>query len=209
MIYLTGDIHGEVKYITGFCMTYQPRPTDCIMLLGDVGANYHRDQRDSRRKESLNRHGVTILCIHGNHEQRPAGIPSYKMKEWNGGQVWYEEEYPNLLFAKDGEIYTIAGKRFIAIGGAYSVDKPYRVSNKLGWWPDEQPSEEIKRYVEKQLSGNRIDYVLPHTCPFRYEPTERFMPGVDQSKVDSSTEKWLGQIEANLDYNNKKVFVRV
>lgn len=89
MIYLTGDIHGEVKYIKRFCMLYQPRPTDCIILLGDVGANYFLDYRDSQRKTTLNGFGVPILCIHGNHEQRPAGIPSYKMKEWNGGQVWY------------------------------------------------------------------------------------------------------------------------
>lgn len=33
----------------------------------------------------------------------------YKLQEWNGGKVWVEEAYPNILFAKDGEIYDIAG----------------------------------------------------------------------------------------------------
>ena len=51
----------------------------------------------------------------------------YKLQEWNGGKVWVEEAYPNILFAKDGEIYDIAGMKTIVIGGAYSVDKFYRL----------------------------------------------------------------------------------
>ena len=45
----------------------------------------------------------------------------YKLQEWNGGKVWVEEAYPNILFAKDGEIYDIAGMKTIVIGGAYGV----------------------------------------------------------------------------------------
>lgn len=76
----------------------------------------------------------------------------YKLQEWNGGKVWVEEAYPNILFAKDGEIYDIAGMKTIVIGGAYSVDKFYRLSKGYNWFEDEQPSDEIKAYVEKQLS---------------------------------------------------------
>lgn len=53
----------------------------------------------------------------------------YKLQEWNGGKVWVEEAYPNILFAKDGEIYDIAGMKTIVIGGAYSVDKFYRLND--------------------------------------------------------------------------------
>ena len=127
------------------------------MILGDVGANYGKDERDAELKKALNKLKPTILCIHGNHEIRPWNIPTYKSKEWNGGTVWYEEAYTSLLFAKDGEIYDIEGLRHIVIGGAYSVDKFYRLSRGYGWWADEQPSEEIKRYVEQQLKDNSID----------------------------------------------------
>ncbi len=200
MICITGDIHGETKYVTQLCERYAPSPTDCVILLGDVGVNYHCDLRDRRRKEELAACGVPILCIHGNHEQRPAGLGPYSLKEWNGGQVWVEEDFPQLLFTKDGEIYTIDGYRFIAIGGAYSIDKLYRISNRIGWWPDEQPSVEIKEYTERQLAAHRIDYVLSHTCPFRYEPKERMLPGFDRSRIDDSTERWLDTIEASTDY---------
>ena len=42
--------------------------------------------------------------------------------------------------------------------------------------------------------------ILSHTCPFKYEPTEMFLAGIDQSTVDASTERWLDQIEENTDY---------
>lgn len=200
MIYYTGDIHGQKYEIERFCKRFKPTADDVIVILGDVGANYSRDERDAELKTALNRVKPTILCIHGNHEIRPWHIPTYKTKEWNGGIVWYEEEYPSVLFAKDGEIYNLDGLRHIAIGGAYSVDKFYRIRYGCGWWPDEQPSAEIKAYVKRQLRNNPVDVILSHTCPFKYKPVEAFLPGVDQSTVDTSSEKWLDEIEESTDY---------
>ncbi len=200
MIYYTGDIHGSKLEIVTFCMRFEPSENDTIIILGDVGANYYGDKRDNSLKASFAELKPTIFCIHGNHEMRPWNIPTYKTKEWNGGIVWYEEEYPNILFAKDGEIYDIEGAKHLVIGGAYSVDKYYRISRGYGWWEDEQPSEEIKQYVEKQIKEKAFDVVLTHTCPFKYEPIETFLPGIDQSTVDTSTEKWLDKIEESIDY---------
>lgn len=200
MIYYTGDIHGQKYEIERFCKRIKPTKDDTIVILGDVAANYSQDERDTELKQALNKLKPTILCIHGNHEIRPWNIPTYKTKKWNGGTVWYEEEYPSVLFARDGEIYDLEGLRHIAIGGAYSVDKFYRIARGYGWWEDEQPSDEIKQYVEQQLQENKIDVILSHTCPFKYEPVEVFLPGIDQSTVDTSTEKWLDAIEDTTDY---------
>jgi hypothetical protein len=92
--------------------------------------------------------------------------------------------------------------KYIAIGGAYSVDKEYRLLMGWNWWKDEQPSEETKKYAQNQLEKNNwnIDVVLSHTVPLKYEPVEVFLPGIDQSKVDKSTEEWLNKIENRLSY---------
>ena len=42
--------------------------------------------------------------------------------------------------------------------------------------------------------------MLSHTVPLKYEPVEVFLPGIDQSKVDKSTERWLDGIEERLQY---------
>ena len=88
-----------------------------MIILGDVGLNYYGDSRDRRNKEKVANLPITLFCIHGNHEERPYHIQTYRTQIWRGGEVYYEPEYPNILFAKDGEIYDFDGKKAIAIGG--------------------------------------------------------------------------------------------
>ena len=204
MFYITGDTHGDFSRIECFCERMHPTADDTMIILGDAGFNYYGNWRDQVAKEKMARMPLTIFSIHGNHEMRPATIPSYHIVEWNGGKVYVEDEFPNLLFAIDGEVYDLGGNRAIVIGGAYSIDKYYRLSRGWNWWPDEQPSAEIKARVERMLENQnwQIDAVLSHTVPLKYEPVEVFMGGIDQSNVDKSTEEWLDTIEEKLWYKH-------
>lgn len=201
MIYLTGDIHGDPTQVELFCSKMQLTENDTIIMLGDVGVNYYGGKRDRLPKRILSSLPVTFLCIHGNHEMRPQNIPEYRPTVWNGGRVLVDEANPNILFAEDGEIYELDSKKALAIGGAYSVDKFYRLQRGFGWWADEQPSELTKRKVERVVNECKgIDIILSHTCPKKYIPTEMFLPMIDQSTVDNSTEEWLDTIEESVDY---------
>lgn len=197
-IFITGDTHRDFGRIFEFCEENDTSYEDIMIILGDAGINYYLNQRDADLKEYLSDCPITLFCIHGNHEERPFMIDSYEEKLWHGGIVYYEEAYPNLLFAKDGEIYDFDGKKAIAIGGAYSVD---RFTRDI-WFDTEQPTEEIKNYVEQQLekANWQVDYVFSHTAPEQYEPTWAFIPGLNQSFVDKSTEEWLDGIERRLNY---------
>lgn len=175
-IYLTGDTHGQFERIISFCERQQVQPESTFIILGDVGLNYYGDRRDNRGKDNLTKIPITFFCIHGNHEMRPSEELGYQVKEYHGGKVWVQPEYPNLVFAIDGEIYDFFGHSCIVIGGAYSVE---RVLSERDW---------------------KIDVVLSHTCPLRYEPAEVFLSMIDQSSVDKSTEQWLGTIESRLHY---------
>ena len=203
MIYYTGDIHGDVLHIRDMVTKYEITDQDVIVILGDVGMNYYgNNYGDQHRKKKLNKLGVPVFCIHGNHEMRPETIPTYHEDTWQGGTVYVEDAYPNLLFAKDGEVYDLDGQSALVIGGAYSVDKWYRLRMDMNWFADEQPSDEIKSRVMRKLENlnRKVDVVLSHTCPERYIPVEAFLSGIDQSTVDNSTEEWLGQVEAQLEY---------
>ena len=46
----------------------------------------------------------------------------------------------------------------------------------------------------------QLDIVLSHTVPIEWEPVWAFIPGLDQSTVDKSTEKWLQYIYDNLKF---------
>lgn len=202
MIYITGDTHGDFNRYFDFTDKIKPSEKDLMIVLGDAGLNYYSGKKDIINKGFVNDFPFATFCIHGNHEMRPGDIPSYKTKDFHGGTVWYEEEFPNILFAKDGEIYDFDGYSCLVIGGAYSVDKDYRLAQGWFWSEKEQPSDEIKAYVEKQLSEreNKVDIVLSHTCPLKHEPIEVFLSCIDQSKVDKSTEAWLDMIENKIEY---------
>lgn len=201
--YITGDTHGNFNRIDYFCQRFETSKEDILCILGDAGINYYLNKKDYMLKQVLQDMPITFFCIHGNHEERPFNISTYITKKWNGGIVYYEEEFPNILFAKDGEIYNINGKSILVIGGAYSVDKEYRLLKGWSWFKDEQPSKEIVKYIEKQITKQRhFDIVLTHTCPIKTEPRHMFLPFIDQSKVDKTTELLLQRIADWITFDN-------
>ena len=244
--YITGDIHGDFKDLKKRILSSSIVAGDCLIILGDACFNYFRTKQDDALKAKVNEFGITIFCIHGNHEIRPQNIASYRTKVWGGGTVWYQPEFPNILFAKDGEIYNIGGNRTLVMGGAYSVDKYYRAARYylsdfydipmyvfrpllqisagdsvseeekrlvdkylekvkdtsiFKWWKDEQISDEdMKKINELIKENNSFDLVLSHTCPQKFEPTEVFLPSVNQDDVDKRMENWLNEIELKINY---------
>ena len=172
-------------------------------MLGDVGVNYSRNISDLVEKEKLQSSGRTYFCIHGNHEKRPESIYSYKEQEWNGGTVYVENEFPNLFFAKDGEVYDLEGVKLLALGGAYSVDKYYRQMLGYGWFADEQISKNRRAEILSHIKQiKEVDIVASHTCPEQWQPTDLFLNNLDQSTVDKSMEEWLSEVERNLTYKH-------
>lgn len=202
MIYITGDTHGNFQRIKEFCQEQQTTTNDYLIILGDAGINYFGDH-DNKLKEELTKIPITFLCVYGNHEERPENIKTYKEINLFDGIMYQEKNYPNLLFFKDSEVYTILNKKVLVIGGAFSVNKDLMIERGYKWFKDEQPSELIKKQTLNNLKENnyQVDYILSHTCPYKYLPYEMFYVGVNQDKVDQSTEKFLDLIEELTDYH--------
>ena len=202
MIFITGDTHGYFATRLYQLDHYCPGINDTLVILGDVGINYNRNESDYALKQELAKEEITFFCIHGNHEERPVHIPTYRKIRYRGGIAWQEKEFPNLIFAKDGEIYDFSGKKTLVIGGAYSADRDFRKKCGWAWFPDEQPTAEIRAYVEQQLDAVnwKVDVVFSHTVPRKYEPVEIYPSSFDQSTLDHTTEDWLDLIEDRLDY---------
>ena len=217
-IYITGDTHRNFNRIFHFAKAKDLSSDDLIIILGDAGINFLDNWKDRFLKEELTKClPVNLFCLHGNHEIRPQRIRSYKETIWMGGKAYIEPDYPSLIFAKDGEIYTLDGLRTLAAGGALSIDKGKRIAKHEAnpqvvprtWWPDEQPSKKIKKRIKARLEkeGWRIDVILSHTCPMRIWreiASESRLEGharkIEQLMMDMSTEEFLGELEERLDY---------
>ena len=207
--FITGDKHRDFRTIIRFCRREKTTCADTVIILGDAGLNVDGDWRDNRLKKRLARLPITIFCIHGNKENRPEHIPSYKREMYAGGPVYVEPRYPNLLFAVDGGIYRFGGKTAVVIGGAHSVDRHRKDAR---WWPDEEPDAETRARIEHTLleRGNHLDYIFSHAAPLKFEPVEMLASrsAADQSSkkrvfpldIDKSLARWLDTLEERLDY---------
>ena len=216
---MTGDIHGDpirLWSIENFCNNHKTTTDDWLICLGDVGLNYYgaKSKKEIVIKNEVAKLPIKMFCIHGNHERRPRETAGYQQIEITEGAIrgpmLWNPRYPNQYFAIDGAVYKIQTPERklngLVCGGAYSVDKYYRLQCGENWWPDEQPSELIKGVVRLMASQNQIDIMLTHTCPLRFEPTELFIDGIDQSTVDTSTEEFFDDIYEQFPADQKPMW---
>ena len=207
MIWVIGDIHGSFKPIRNFSQWNLNKQTedDVMICLGDFGGNFFFDYRDEKFKEKLGKYHMTYFVIRGNHEQRPSLCAQDRPTAWHqelffDNYVWVENDYPYIKYAMDcPSVYTINGYKTLVIPGAYSVDKYYRLAVGNTWFEQEQLTESEMEVGRILVSFYRqFDLILSHTCPIIYEPTDLFLGGIDQSMVDKTMERYLGEIENDL-----------
>lgn len=212
-----GDTHGQFNWMTIGCLNnYKPEET-AIIILGDAGFNFYLNKFDDRLKREVNVRGIKIYCVRGNHEARPQDVDGYKLvyDDDVNGEVYVQDEYPNIRFFKDWGNYRLGKYRVAVIGGAYSVDKWWRLQRaniqtlsdknyfnpkKTGWFPNEQLSAEEMAQAEKDLSGAQYDFIFTHTCPKDWQPTDLFLSSIDQSTVDDSMELWMNNLKDTIKW---------
>lgn len=204
---LTGDTHGRVverlKVARALFPQYAPDDTG-IIILGDSGFNFYLNKRDYKLKQAANDFGYTIYCVRGNHEERPEKIATMETRIdlAVGGEVYLEPEFSQIRYLKDGGIYRFSNLTTLILGGAYSVDKEYRLlTNPKLWFATEQLSKDERAKILSEVKGKSFDMILSHTVPYSLRPTDLFLPMIDQSKVDESTEFWLEKVKHSVDYN--------
>lgn len=214
-VYIMGDIHGSTHPIKEFIRRNKDKQfdnTDTLILLGDSGLNYHLDERDYFFKKALCKLPFTYFVIRGNHEERPSicmqnNPDKWEWSEFFGGSVFQEKDFPQIKYAGDGPgVYEIPCEdktyKTLVLPGAYSVDKGYRIYMGYAWFEQEQmsPAEITFAWDLIEQNNNSFDLILSHTCPIMFEPTDLFLPMVDQNLVDKSMERFLGSVEYHIDY---------
>ena len=205
MIYIIGDRHGDLEFVREFCDDHPGiSRDDVLIILGDVGINYDLNRQEKKVKKMLAKLPVTLLCVHGNHEERPRNIKGYKETEYFDGIVYQERRFPNILFCRDGENYRIGNRHFFVLGGAYSTDKYLRLEKGWKWFSSEQPSPDDRINAENMIRqcDYHFDIVLSHTCPRKYIGKGLKHVYHDQHEIDYSTEDWLDDIENRITYNH-------
>lgn len=200
--YVTGDTHGVMSR---FDWLEMQNPEEVgVIILGDSGCNFYKSKNKRHEvKSSLEKYGCTFYLVRGNHEDRPENIEDIEIffDEDVHGNVYLEKEYPYIRYLMDGGNYIFNGHSTLVVGGAYSIDKWYRLQNHWTWYPEEQLTEQEMSTILAENVGKHFDFVFTHTCPLKWEPTDLFLEGIDQSNVDKTMEMWFCQLKDAIDWD--------
>lgn len=160
LIGITGDTHGDLN----FMQIYKARKLGVthFIVCGDFGYIWDGSNKEQRRLDYLNKIGIKILFLDGNHENHVL-LNEYPISEMYDGKVHKIRD--NIIHLIRGEVYNIDGNKYFVFGGANSTDIEFRKEGK-SWWKEEKPNNEDKQNAYKNLSKHNfeVDYILTHTC---------------------------------------------
>jgi len=165
-ILVSGDWHGHSSAAKACAKKAQQEGCDIIVQVGDFGFWPHTDPD---YVDTVSRHitkrGLVLVWIDGNHENFDALYDG----NWpvTAGGFWKIAE--NVLYAPRGHRWVWDEVRFLALGGGYSIDKEWRLSQgPIGqyWWPEETITQ---RQVYDCIAGGETDVMFTHDCPLGVE----------------------------------------
>lgn len=210
-VFIRGDTHGNYDWLREWCNDNNTTRDDILIILGDNSLRFEGalTARERARKSFVCSMPITIFCVRGNHDRPFTNqwqldcelIPNPMLNSFNP-PMWHDKEYPNLWYFMDYGVYYIKNRSFLIIGGAYSVDKFYRLAMHWTWYPEEQLTRDEWLDLLDLVHDRKFNYVLTHTCPYEWRPTDLFLKNIDQSQVDSSTEEWLSDVNKYINWEH-------
>lgn len=158
MVYVTGDMHGDLRHLKGAKL----KRGDTLIVCGDFGFVWYGDKRDAAALGALSRKKYTILFVDGVHENYDL-LATYPLVEYGGAPAW--QLAPNLYRLCRGEVYTIEGRTYFAFGGGEEPLEQELRADTGSYYDCCMPSEaELTRGREALAAvGNRVDYIVTHS----------------------------------------------
>lgn len=195
-IILAGDTHGDANAVKTLMEKARDIEADALFVLGDFGIWDHHDGGSFTDHVSrfTERYEVPVFFLPGNHDNYDL-LFQWEAEKPRTADGFYEIK-PNLYYSPRGHRWTWSGVSFLSLGGAYSVDKEWRViqdgvdlaqvrsmkqrglslnvaetylfeHGQKRWWHQEEISEQEMRDAMK---GGPVDVMLAHDKPRDAKP---------------------------------------
>lgn len=159
MVYITGDLHGDLSRFSAPAMR-KIRKGDTLIVCGDFGFIWSGGRKEQKILKKLGSLPYTVLFLDGRHENYEL-LAQYPITEWQGGRAQVIEG--NLIHLMRGEIYTIEDESYFVFGGGETEEPEMRTAANT-WWEEEMPTEEEMARGLQHLAqrDNRVTYILTH-----------------------------------------------
>ncbi len=159
LIYVTGDVHGDLSRFKGRSAK-KLKKNDVLIVCGDFGFVWDGSKKEAATLKWLGKRGYEILFVEGTHDNLDL-LAQYPLVEYRGGSARQISGRCYQLLR--GEIYTIDERTFFTFGGGESPDMDTRVPGET-WWENELPSQQELSHGRETLAAhnNQVDFVVTH-----------------------------------------------
>jgi Icc-related predicted phosphoesterase len=165
-VLFVGDTHANLNWTRFVIDSAKRLDADVIVQVGDFG--YWEHTEHGRKfldavNEALAEADLDLIWIDGNHENHTVLRLNYgpggNFHDPTPDGFWRIRE--RVFHAPRGSRWTWHGRRFLACGGAYSIDRNWRRPGE-SWWPEETiDDEDVRRCIE----GGQADVMVTHDTP--------------------------------------------
>jgi predicted phosphodiesterase len=169
-ILVAGDLHGSITHSRWVVQRAVDLGIEEILQVGDFGFWTH-ERRGVRFLDQINRmlvsSGRRMTVVRGNHDNVKL---IHDMHGHDLDSDGFIRVRPNLRLAPDGLVWTWGGRRFIALGGAYSLDKQYRLQweectgPETHWFPGEEMTTEAMEAAVRDAAPG-VSVIVAHDRP--------------------------------------------
>lgn len=154
-IAILGDIHGNTERACNAVKWAAEHGAEAIIQVGDFG--YRMSPWFLLKlQKTLEDTGILLGWVGGNHDEWP------KLDAWQAEHgVTAIPVRPNIFYLPRTYRWTWSGMRFLAMGGAVSVDKKWRTPG-VEWWPRETIDW---HEAQKACDDGPVDVIISHDVP--------------------------------------------
>ena len=157
MIYVTGDMHGDINRLK----TKEVRSLkkdDTLIICGDFGFVWDGSDKERRLVRWIGKRRFNVLFVDGANDNMEL-LGSYPQAEWQGGKV--RELGGRLRLAGRGEIFEIEGKKIFTFGGGdVEDDMAVGAGEESVSFTNAQEIEYA--WQNLQRAGCKVDYIITH-----------------------------------------------
>ncbi|MDR1805297.1 MAG: metallophosphoesterase [Clostridium sp.] len=164
MVYVTGDMHGIMDRFSAPALR-RLKKGDYLLVCGDFGFIWDGGKEESAFLKKIGKKKYTVAFVDGSHENFEL-LDKYPKEDFCGGKA--RHICGNLWYLMRGELYTIDGESYFAMGGGENTDFESQ-TGAAAWTGREMPTdEELQHGVESlRRHGSKVDYIITHEPPMK------------------------------------------
>ena len=157
MIYITGDMHGDIERFKSKELR-RLKKGDTLIVCGDFGFVWDDTKKEKRLLKWIGKRRYNTLFVEGTNDNITL-LNSYPQVDWQGGKT--REISGKLRLICRGEILEIEDKKIFAFGGGASDDEAADSSHK-GGEETPTPGEIENAWRNLKKVDCKVDYIVTH-----------------------------------------------